>query len=124
RDGTAARVRALPGFLQPTETSVRDPWVPPSSMKDPEQGLQRIVEPVNDALLKRNDRVVGNGDVFGTHLGTTLRDVAQSDALRFFQLGQPVFRIQRVHLQRGRVDEQTRPDKLVLKMMFAKHVTH
>ena len=38
-----------------------------------------IVVPIDDALLERNDRVVGDGDPFRAHLRAALRDVAVPD---------------------------------------------
>src|SRR5262249_52438072 len=115
-----ARAPVLRECLQRRETSVllmkasfRDAWRTSYLPKDPEQGLKRIVEPVNDALLQRNDRVVGDRDVFRTNFRTTLCDIAESDSLRLLQLRQPVFRIQRMHLERGRINEQARPDELL-----------
>src|SRR4030095_14049013 len=52
--------------------------------------LQRVVEAVDDALLQRNDRVVGDRDVLGAHDGAALRDVAVPDAVGLFQFRQPI----------------------------------
>ena len=39
-----------------------------------------IVKVIDHALLQRNDRVVGDVNVFGANLGTALRDVAKADS--------------------------------------------
>src|SRR5262245_28132618 len=87
-----------------------------------EQPLQRIVEAVDDALLQRNDRVVGDRDVLGADDRAALRDVAEADAVRFLELGEAVLGVERVHLERGGVHEEARADELVVLLVFAQHV--
>ncbi len=47
----------------------------------PEDPRDRIVELVDDPFLERNDRVVGDVDVFGADLGAALGDVAVADSV-------------------------------------------
>ena len=42
--------------------------------------------------------------VFGTNFRAALRDVAEADALCLLEIGQTVFRVKRVHPQRGTLD--------------------
>ncbi len=74
-------------------------------------------------LLERNDRVVRDGDVLRTDLGAALGDVAIADPELFLERRHAIGHIQRMHLQRGGVDEVTRPDELVVLVMVAQHVT-
>ena len=46
------------------------------------QPAEWIVEFIHDTFLKRNDRVVGDRDVFGTNFRAALGDVAETNALR------------------------------------------
>src|SRR6059036_3158919 len=67
------------------------------------------VEAVRHALLERDDRVVGNVDPLGAHLGAALGDVAEADAgRRAGELG-PVTRVEGVHLERRELDEEAGP---------------
>src|SRR6476619_7435514 len=75
---------------------------------------QRIVMPVDDALLERNDRVVGNGDVFGTHLRAALRDVAVADAEVVLQVRGSIGDVERMHFQRRRINEEARANELLV----------
>src|SRR2546429_3685808 len=59
----------------------------------------RIVEPVDDTLLERDDAVVGDADVLGAHLGAAPRDVAQPGAEVLADLGDPIVGVERVHLE-------------------------
>src|SRR5690349_15034357 len=47
----------------------------------PEHLRDGVVELIDDALLQRNDRVVGDRDALGAYLGATLRDVAVPNAV-------------------------------------------
>src|SRR2546423_59761 len=70
----------------------------------PDEFPHRVVELVHDALLERNDRVVGDRDVFGANLGATFRDVAVTDAVLGLQFAGPVGGVERVHFQGRRVN--------------------
>jgi hypothetical protein len=39
-------------------------------------------------------------------------------------VGQPVGRVERVHLERGDVGEEARADELLVLVVFAQHVAH
>ena len=82
----------------------------------------RIVEPIDDALLERDDRVVGDRDVLGAHLRAAVRDVAVPDAVLVFQRLEPVLGVERVHLERRGVDEEARPDELGVQRVIAQDV--
>ena len=69
----------------------------------PEPAEQVLVF-IHYAFLQRDDRVVGDGDVFGTNFRAALRDVAEADALCLLEIGQTVFGVERVHFQRGTLD--------------------
>src|SRR5690606_37286458 len=45
-----------------------------------DEACDGVVVTVDDAFLKRDDRVVGDGDVLGTHLGAALGDAAVADS--------------------------------------------
>src|SRR4051812_30011253 len=69
----------------------------------------RIVELGDDALLERDDRVVGDLDRFWADVGAALRDVAEAQAGLPLEELQPIVRVERVHLQRGQPHEEARP---------------
>src|SRR5438128_12514136 len=82
-----------------------------------------IVEPIDDALLQRNDRIIRNGDAFRADFRAALGDVAQPDAVGILELARAIHGVQRMHLERGGVDQMARADKPVEQLMLAKHVT-
>src|SRR5688572_6385513 len=47
---------------------------------DSQQPTTRVVETIDDPLLQRNNRVIGDRDVLGAHLRAALRDVAVAAA--------------------------------------------
>src|SRR5580765_3338235 len=67
---------------------------------EPHERPDRIVEPIDDALLERDDRVVGDGDPFRADGGAALGDVAEADAVLGAQLRQAIGGVERVHLER------------------------
>src|SRR5215468_1949585 len=89
-------------------------WTRPRSRFDlvPAEDLatepdQRVVPLVDDALLHRDDRVVGDLDVLRAHLGAALGDVAVPDALLLDrELLAVTLGVQRVHVQLGGPDEE------------------
>ena len=87
--------------------------------KDLPEPAQGIVELVHHALLQRDDRVVGDGDVLRANLGTALGDVAQANAVGLLELRHAVLGVERVHLQRGGVNEEARSDEFVVLVMVA-----
>src|SRR6185369_11299184 len=90
----------------------------------PEQPLHRIIEPVDHALLHRNDRVVGDVNVLGAHVRAALRDVAQPDAAFFPQMLQPIIRVERLHLERRAVHEKARPHELGMHVVVPEDVAN
>ena len=83
---------------------------------------ERIVELVHDSLLERDDRVVRDGDVLRADLGAALGDVAQADAVLLPQVRDPVFGVERVHLERRDVHQEPRADELVVHAMLPQDV--
>src|ERR1051325_10770070 len=82
------------------------------------------MEFIHHTLLQWNDCIVRDGDVLGTNLRAAFGNVAIADAVRALQFVQPVLGIERVHLERGGVNQKTRADKLVVLVMLAEHMTH
>src|SRR4051812_27304876 len=113
RDNAATTVR-LPRIRTAGDGSLR--------LELAQQARGRIVEPVDDAFLQRNDRVVGDGDVLGADLGAALGDVAVADAVRLLELGEAVLGVERMHLERGDVDQEARADELLVLVVIAQHV--
>src|SRR5712691_4352216 len=95
-------------------------WRPP---KHAQQFSDRIVELVDDAFFQWNDGVVGDRDALGTHRGAAFRDVAVAHALRVLEVGGAVLDIERMHLERRRVDEVSRTDELLVELVFPQHMT-
>src|SRR4051812_46186414 len=79
--------------------------------------------PVDDALLERNDGVVGDGDVLGTDLGAALGDVAVADAVAVLELVTPIEDVERMHLELRGMDQQAGADELFVQLVVAEHVT-
>src|SRR2546425_4422472 len=96
-------------------------WSEPQA---PDEGPQRIVELVGDALLERDDGVVGDGDLLGADLRAALRDVAVSDSPRCLQLSPAVLGVERMHLEGGDVHEESRPHELLVLVVVAKDVAN
>ena len=78
---------------------------------------QRIVVPADDALFERNDRVVGDRDAFRTNFGTALGDVAETYAELLSQIFNAIAYVQRMHFERGRIHQKSRPDELLLSLI-------
>src|SRR5215471_8641854 len=92
--------------------------------KHSEQSRQWVEEAIHNTLLQGNDGVVGDGDVLRTHLGATFCNVAQPDAVLRSQFGGAICLVQWMHFQRRRINQETRPDELVVHVMLTKHVAH
>src|SRR5580700_1445380 len=88
----------------------------------PEQFRQRIEETVHDALLERNDRVVGDRDVFRTNFGTALGDVAKTYAELLSQILNAIAYVQRMHFESGRIHQKSRAYELFVHVMVAQDV--
>src|SRR5438477_170240 len=89
-----------------------------------QQSAQRIIKLVHDSFLERDDGVVRDRDVFGTNFRATLGDVAEADAVSFFQFFRSILSIERMHLQRGDINQVARANELVVLVMFAQNVAH
>src|SRR5438105_3872031 len=92
--------------------------------EQPEQAGERIKKLIHYALFQRNDSIIGNRDAFRTNFGAAFGDVAVTDAMRLLQLLQPLFRVERMHLQGGDMDEKARSDELFLQLMVAQHMAN
>src|SRR6476619_1272851 len=98
-------------------------WLMPASGAEHAKQLHdRIVELVYDALLQRDDRIVGDRDALGTDFRAALGDVAISDAVRGLQVSRALLGIERMHFERCGIDEVPRSDELVEQRMVAEHV--
>jgi hypothetical protein len=85
---------------------------------------QRIIEFINDSFFQRNDSVVRDLDAFRANLRATLGDVAIPNALRVPQFFNAIFGIERMHLQRSDVNQEARPDEVIVLLMIAQHVAN
>src|SRR5882724_5702980 len=80
---------------------------------------QRIVLAADDALLQRNQRVVGDLDVLGADLGAALGDVAVAEAEVVLRDLPPVRGVGRVHLEFSDPHQEPGPGEraLVLRVV-------
>src|SRR6266850_4996737 len=83
----------------------------------------RVVKLVHHPFFQRDDRIVRDCNVFRADLRAAFGDVAQADPLSFLQLCQSVFRVKRMHFQRGGINKVSRTDEFVVEMMFPQDVT-
>src|SRR5438128_461987 len=88
----------------------------------PQKPTHRIVEVVNHSLLQRDDRVVRNVNILRANLGAAFGDIAESDAQIVLQQFSPRHAIERMHLQPGDANEETRAAELLLLLVIAQHV--
>src|SRR5271168_2759679 len=84
---------------------------------------ERIEEAIDHPLFQRDDGVVGDSDALRAHLGAALGDVAVADALLFAKVRDAVFSVQRIHFERGDIDQEARTDEFVVLVVIAQHVT-
>lgn len=87
--------------------------------KHPKQLCERVEELVYDALFEGNNGVVSDVDTFGTDFCAAFGDIAEADALRFAQVREPVFGIERMHLQSGGINKKSRADEFTMQVMVA-----
>src|SRR5438128_2274677 len=78
--------------------------------EDAKELSERIVHLVDHPFFQRDDRVVGDVDLFRTDPGAALGDVAVPDAMQLLELPGPLFDVERVHLQRRDVGDDARAD--------------
>src|SRR5260370_17742095 len=95
-----------------------------SRLKDTKQPGKRIVKLVHNPLLQRNDGILGNRNVLRADFTAASGDVAVTDAVRLFQLGDAVLDIERMHFERADLDEKARPGEFIELVMLAQHVAH
>src|SRR5882762_4287905 len=89
--------------------------------QQPHHGIE---ERVGHPLLERDDGVVGDVDVLGTHFGAALGDVAQPHAGRVLDEGGAVDGVERVHIEAGQLDEEARPrERALVLLVVADDVT-
>src|SRR5689334_7573898 len=58
------------------------------------------------------------------NLGAALGDVTKTNPLCLTQLLSSILYVERVHLERGGINQETRPDKLIMFAMVAENVTN
>src|SRR6185369_16295901 len=79
---------------------------------------------VYDAFLKWNDSVIRNCNTFRTNFCTTFRYVAIAYAKEIFQFLGPILGVERMHFERGRVNQKPRSDEFLMLIMITKHVAN
>src|ERR1700730_11744962 len=79
---------------------------------------------VNYSLFKRNDCIVCDVNVFWTHLRAALSYVAQSETEFILEQFSSRETIERMHLQPGNANEETRAAKLFLLVVIAQNMTN
>src|SRR5262249_38791255 len=84
----------------------------------PPQPQHPVVILIDDALLQRDDAVVGDVDVLGADLGAALGDVAQADVQVVLEQAEAVAGVQRVHLQAGDADHEARAAEHLALLLF------
>src|SRR5712691_4234735 len=84
----------------------------------------RIVEVVNHALFQRNDRVVGDVNVFGTDFGAALGDVAEADSKFVLQQLTSIQAVEWVHFQTRDANKEAWAPELFLLIVIAQHVAN
>src|SRR2546426_183084 len=84
---------------------------PPEDL--PDQPEERVEVAVDDPFLERDDAVVGNLDLLGADLGAAARDVAKAGPELLAECRHTVLRVERVHLEGGQADHESRASELV-----------
>src|ERR1700721_262523 len=87
-----------------------------------EEHGQRIIELVDDALLQRNDGVVGDVNFFGTDFAAAFGDVAEANAEAILEQAGTIKAVNRMHLEAGDTDEEARTTESLLFVMLANDV--
>src|SRR4029450_10936931 len=93
-----------------------------SPLEHAQQLGYRIVELVDDAFLQRDDGIFRNRDVLRAHLRATPCDVAETDAVAAPQMAEAWLGIERVHLERGVVENEAGADELFVQVMITQDV--
>src|SRR5579863_5307654 len=107
--------------MGPPSTSARF-WFLSSNL--PYQHEHGIIKFIHHALFQRDDRIVGDVDLLGAHLGAAFGDVAQADAEFVLEHAGARLRIERVHFESRNPDEKPRSSELLYLMVLAEYVTH
>jgi hypothetical protein len=63
-------------------------------------------------------------DVFRANFCATLRDVAVTNALGVSQFLDAILGVERMHFERGHVNEKARPDKFVIHLVIAQDMAN
>src|SRR5690349_6104235 len=95
-----------------------------SSYKHSQEPGEGIEVAINDALLERDDGIVGNGDAFGADFGAALGDVAIADTVLLAEVGEAVIGVERVHFECRGIDEEARADEFAVLVVVAEHVAN
>src|SRR5436190_8431338 len=78
---------------------------------------KRIVKIVHHALLQRNNSIIGNLNAFGANLRATFRNIAITDPLLVSQFLDAIFGIERMHLQRGNMNQKPWSDESLVHLV-------
>ena len=104
RIGTGIGSVRLP--RDPTEiANLQVIWGSEVPSEDAEQSFQGVEVAVHHALFEGNNCVFGDRNRLGTYLPATSRDVAVTDIVVVPQIADAVLSIERMHFERGRIDE-------------------
>src|SRR6266436_768033 len=114
-----ATCERVPGLLASWTVNclARGMSLPPEELSD--QPKERIEIAVRHPFLERDDAIVGDLDVLGADLGAAARDVAEARPELPSDRGDPVVRVERVHLERRQSNHEARPDEGVLARLVA-----
>lgn len=93
-------------------------------LQPPPEPAKRIVKFIHDTFLEWNDSVVGDLNAFGTNFCTALGDVAVTNSLCISQFVDPIFGIERMHFERGDVNQISWPNELFMHPMIAQDVAN
>jgi hypothetical protein len=84
--------------------------------------VKRVVELVNDTLLKRNDGVIGDADFLRANFGAAFRDVAETQTELVAEKFCAGDAVKRVHFEAGNAHEETGAGELVVFVVIAQDV--
>src|SRR6266571_4050751 len=118
-----ATCERVPGLLASWTVNclARGMALPPEKLTG--QPNERIEIAVHHPFLERDDAIVGDLDVLRADLGAAARDVAETGPELCPDGGDPVLRVEGMHLEGRQADHEARPDKGVLARLVAQNVT-
>src|SRR6266446_9273326 len=90
----------------------------------PHQHEHGIIEFVDYAFLQRNDRVVGDVNLFGTDFCAAFRNVAQTDTEFILEHSGARLGVEGMHLEPRHSHEEPRSPEVLQLLMLAKNVAH